>query len=279
MRVAPDVGGGLAKRWHTPVLSGTWPCVWAGEVGGGARGESARVPWSRAYGGRRAAVQRKWDAAGLRVQMVADLWAYFLPPRPVPILTSHRLAGPRNPGHACGGRGVVTNKPPTRACRGRGPEQPSVWALIDGRWGCSWIRCCAAENIPPERSPTETPRASADSGHMGALWTGPWSCRTTTTGAQSSIRRPWCPTHWRRPGHGRQGLRRPCPAPDGLRAGHREPSGRSQSARALTAWQGATIFAQTLADALGVAPADVQVVHSGGARAHGYGRGASRGLM
>ena len=42
-----------------------------------------------------AAVQRDGTLLGLRVQIVADLGAYFLLTTPtVPILTSHRLAGP-----------------------------------------------------------------------------------------------------------------------------------------------------------------------------------------
>jgi carbon-monoxide dehydrogenase large subunit len=72
-----------------------------------------------------AAVQHDGTILGMRVQIVADLGAYFLLSTPaVPFLAGHRIAGPyKTPAMRVEVVGVLTNKPPTGAYRGAGgPE-------------------------------------------------------------------------------------------------------------------------------------------------------------
>ena len=150
--VAPDVGGGfgekgglypeeiavpyLAIRLGRPVK---WVEErWANLLAFHGRGHTVDVE---------AAAQRDGTLLGLRVQIVADLGAYFLMSTPtVPLLTSHRLAGPyKTPAMHVEVRGVITNKPPTGAYRGAGG--PS------GHRQCSDGRAIAPRRPPYRHAP------------------------------------------------------------------------------------------------------------------------------
>ena len=128
--VAPDVGGGFGEKAalfpeevaipYLSIMLGR-PIKWM---------ESRRENML-AFHGRghtvdvEAAVTNDGTLLGIKVDILADLGAYFFMSTPtVPISTSHRITGPyRTPAMSVEVKGVVTNKTPTGAYRGAGgPE-------------------------------------------------------------------------------------------------------------------------------------------------------------
>ena len=141
-------------------------------------------------------MQRDGTLLGLRVQIVADLGAYFLLSTPtVPILTSHRLAGPyKTPAMHVEVRGVITNKPPTGAYRGAGAPEAAFCLertidLIARDLQLDPAAVRRSNFIPPEAFPSGTPTGPTRTtpGSMRPPWTAPWRCRTTTTGAPNLV--------------------------------------------------------------------------------------------
>ena len=128
--VAPDVGGGFGEKAalfpeevaipYLSIMLGR-PIKWM----------ESRQENMLAFHGRghtvdvEAAVTNDGTLLGLRVNILADLGAYFFMSTPtVPISTSHRITGPYStPAMSVAVKGVVTNKTPTGAYRGAGgPE-------------------------------------------------------------------------------------------------------------------------------------------------------------
>ena len=128
--VAPDVGGGFGEKAslfpeevvipYLSILLGR-PIKWTEN-----RQENMTAFHGRGHSVElEAAVKSDGTILGIRVNIVADLGAYFFLSTPtVPVLTTHRLTGPyRTPAMTVEVQGVVTNKPPTGAYRGAGgPE-------------------------------------------------------------------------------------------------------------------------------------------------------------
>ena len=128
--VAPDVGGGFGEKAslfpeevvipYLSILLGR-PIKWTEN-----RQENMTAFHGRGHSVElEAAVKSDGTILGIRVNIVADLGAYFFLSTPtVPVLTTHRLTGPyRTPAMTVAVQGVVTNKPPTGAYRGAGgPE-------------------------------------------------------------------------------------------------------------------------------------------------------------
>jgi aerobic carbon-monoxide dehydrogenase large subunit len=295
--VAPDVGGGFGEKGGMYAEELVIPYL-AMRLGRPVKWVEERWENMLAFHGRghtvdvEAAAQRDGTLLGLRVQIVADLGAYFLLSTPtVPILTSHRLAGPyKTPAMHVEVRGVITNKPPTGAYRGAGGPEAAFCLertidLIARDLQLDPAAVRRRNFIPPDAFPYETPTGlTYDSGQYE-----PTLDRALELSAYH---------HWRAqarqpglPGAPRIGV--------GLAtvvkgSGGRvprltdyarviiEPSGQITVQTGLSPHgQGtATIFAQMVADALGVTPADVQVVHSDTAIVPmGGGTAASRGLI
>jgi carbon-monoxide dehydrogenase large subunit len=144
--VAPDVGGGFGEKGGMYAEELVIPYL-AMRLGRPVKWVEERWENMLAFHGRghtvdvEAAAQRDGTLLGLRVQIVADLGAYFLLSTPtVPILTSHRLAGPyKTPAMHVEVRGVITNKPPTGAYRGAGGTEAAFFDRrlpdLEGRLG------------------------------------------------------------------------------------------------------------------------------------------------
>lgn len=128
--VAPDVGGGFGEKASLFPEEVVIPYI-AILLGRPIKWIENRQENMTAFHGRghsvelEAAVKSNGIILGIRVNIVADLGAYFFLSTPtVPVLTTHRLTGPyRTPAMNVEVQGVVTNKPPTGAYRGAGgPE-------------------------------------------------------------------------------------------------------------------------------------------------------------
>ena len=128
--VAPDVGGGFGEKASLFPEEVVIPYI-AILLGRPIKWIENRQENMTAFHGRghsvelEAAVKSNGIILGIRVNIVADLGAYFFLSTPtVPVLTTHRLTGPyRTPAMSVEVQGVVTNKPPTGAYRGAGgPE-------------------------------------------------------------------------------------------------------------------------------------------------------------
>jgi aerobic carbon-monoxide dehydrogenase large subunit len=176
--VAPDVGGGFGEKGGLYPEEVAIPYLaihlgrpvkwveerWANLLAFHGRGHTVEVE---------AAVQRDGSLLGLRVQIVADLGAYFLMSTPtVPLLTSHRLAGPyKTPAMHVEVRGVITNKPPTGAYRGAGGPEAAFCLertidLIARDLQLDPATVRRQNFIPPEAFPYETPTGlTYDSGN------------------------------------------------------------------------------------------------------------------
>ena len=128
--IAPDVGGGFGEKGavypeemlvpYLAVQLGR-PVKWLEDrqenmLAFQARGHTVDVE---------AAVANDGTIMGMKVQIVADLGAFFLSATPlVPMLAGQRIAGPyKTPAMRVEVKGVLTNKPPTGPYRGAGgPE-------------------------------------------------------------------------------------------------------------------------------------------------------------
>ena len=169
--VAPDVGGGFGEKGGMYSEEIVIPYL-AMRLGRPVKWVEERWENMLAFHGRghtvdvEAAVQRDGTLLGLRVQIVADLGAEFLLSTPtVPILTSHRLAGPyKTPAMHVEVRGVITNKPPTGAYRGAGGPEAAFCLertidLIARDLQLDRLQCGGEISFHPTLSPMRPPRA------------------------------------------------------------------------------------------------------------------------
>jgi carbon-monoxide dehydrogenase large subunit len=295
--VAPDVGGGFGEKGglypeeiaisYLAILLGR-PVKWVEErwenmLAFHGRGHTVDVE---------AAVKRDGTLLGLRVQIVADLGAYFLLSTPtVPILTSHRLSGPyQTPAMHVAVRGVITNKPPTGAYRGAGGPEAAFCLertidLIARDLQLDPAEMRRRNFIPPEAFPYATPTGlTYDSGEYE---------KTLDRALKLSDYHRWR-AQSRQPGDPGAPLVGIGLATVVKGSGGRvprltdyarvviEPSGHITVHTGVSPHgQGsATTFAQVVADELGVTPADVRVLHSDTAIVPtGGGTAASRGLV
>ena len=167
--VAPDVGGGFGEKASffpeeiaIPYISILLerPVKWVEDrqenmLAFHGRGHTVDV---------QAAVKNDGTLLGVKVDIVADLGAYFFMSTPtVPVLTSHRISGPyRTPAMNVAVQGVVTNKPPTGAYRGAGGPEAAycmerTMDLIAAELGMDPAEVRRKNFIPPESFPYETP--------------------------------------------------------------------------------------------------------------------------
>jgi carbon-monoxide dehydrogenase large subunit len=295
--VAPDVGGGFGEKGGLYPEEIAIPYL-AIRLGRPVKWVEERRENMLAFHGRghtvdvEAAVQRDGTLLGLRVQIVADLGAYFLMSTPtVPLLASHRLAGPyTTPAMRVEVRGVITNKPPTGAYRGAGGPEAAFCLertidLIATDLQLDPAAVRRKNFIPPEAFPYETPTGlTYDSGEYA---------KTLDRALDLSEYHRWR-AQSRQPGSPGgpligvglatvvkgSGGRVP-PLTDHARV-IIEPAGHITVHTGVSPHgQGsATTFAQVVADALGVTPAAVRVLHSDTAvLPAGGGTAASRGLV
>jgi carbon-monoxide dehydrogenase large subunit len=295
--VAPDVGGGFGEKGGLYPEEMAIPAL-AIRLGRPVKWVEERRENLLAFHGRghtvdvEAAVQRDGTLLGLRVQIVADLGAYFLLSTPtVPLLASHRLAGPyKTPAMHVEVRGVITNKPPTGAYRGAGGPEAAFCLertidLIARDLQLDPAAVRRKNFIPPEAFPYETPTGlTYDSGAYA---------KTLDRALELSAYHRWR-AYSRQPGapgaplvgvglatvvKGSGG--RVPPLTDHARV-IIEPSGSITVHTGVSPHgQGSeTTFAQVVADVLGVTPAEVRVLHSDTALLPaGGGTAASRGLV
>ena len=295
--VTPDVGGGFGEKG----------CLFPEEVaisylstrlGRPVKWVEDRRENQLAFHGRgytvdvEAAAQHDGTLLGIRVQIVADLGAYFLLSTPtVPVSTSHRLTGPyTTPAMRIEVQGVVTNKPPTGASRrAGGPEAAFCMErtvdLIARDLNLDPAEVRRKNLIPPDAFPYCTPTGiTYDSGQYEraldrALELSDyaiWRARSRHQG----------PTQAPRIGVGLATVVKGTGARTPNLAEHArviiEPSGRVLVYTGISPHgQGSeTTFAQIVADELGVTPADVQVLHGDtDDLPAGGGTSGSRGLI
>ena len=295
--VAPDVGGGFGEKGclfpeeivipYLAILLGR-PIKWIENrqenmVAFHGRGHSVEVE---------AAVKSDGTIQGIRVNIVADLGAYYFMSTPtVPVLTSHRLTGPyRTPAMSVEVTGVVTNKPPTGAYRGAGGPEAAFCMertidliALDLKLDPAEVR--RRNFIPPDAFPYDTPTGiTYDSGEYEAAFD-----RLLELGGYES----WREQSQRQSGDGDSliGV--------GLATVVKGSGARvtwlTEHARVIVNQAGevtihtglsphgqgtATTFAQMTADVLGVTPADVEVLHSDtDVLPEGGGTTGSRGLI
>jgi len=200
--VAPDVGGGFGEKGGLYPEEIAIPAL-AMRLGRPVKWVEERWANLLAFHGRghtvdvEAAAQQDGTLLGLRVQIVADLGAYFLMSTPtVPLLTSHRLAGPyKTPAMHVEVRGVITNKPPTGAYRGAGGPEAAFCLertidLIARDLQLDPVAVRRQNFIPPEAFPYETPTGlTYDSGHYEKTLDRALNCRSTTAGARTRVSR------------------------------------------------------------------------------------------
>jgi carbon-monoxide dehydrogenase large subunit len=295
--VAPDVGGGFGEKGGLYSEEIAIPYL-ALRLGRPVKWVEERRENMLAFHGRghtvdvEAAVQRDGALLGLRVQMVADLGAYFLLSTPtVPILTSHRLAGPyTTPAMRVEVQGVITNKPPTGAYRGAGGPEAAFCLertidLIASDLQLDPAAVRRRNFIPPTAFPYETPTGlTYDSGQYEpaldrALELSDYYRWRAQARQQRSPREPLVGVGLATVVKGSGGrdprltdYARVSIAPSGHITVYTGVSPHGQGS--------ATTFAQIAADVLGVTPADIQVVHSDTALVpSGGGTAASRGLV
>jgi carbon-monoxide dehydrogenase large subunit len=295
--VAPDVGGGFGEKGCLypeeviiPYLSMLLnrPIKWAEE----------RQENMTAFHGRghtidvEAAAKSDGTLLGIRVQIVADLGAYFLLSTPtVPVLTSHRLTGPyRTPAMSVEVQGIITNKPPTGAYRGAGGPEAAfcmerTMDLIAKDLGLDPVEVRRRNFIAPDTFPYETPTGiTYDSGNYGEAldralalsdyqyWKQQAQQRLSSTNTLIGVGLATVVK-----GSGARVIRltdhaRVIVDPSGRITVHTGVSPHGQGS--------ATTFSQVAADELGVTPGDVQVLHSDtDILPEGGGTSGSRGMI
>ncbi len=295
--IAPDVGGGFGEKGGVfpedvaiayLALCLRQPIKWVADrqenmLGFHGRGHVVDVE---------AAVQNDGSLLGIRLRIVADAGAYFGNSTPgPPYRASHRIIGPyKTPAARVEVLGVITNKPPTGAYRGAGgPESAFCMErtidLIAQELDLDPAEVRRKNFIPPEAFPYQTPTGlTYDSGNY---------VKAMDRALELADYRTWRATARRR---------KSLPGPligVGL-ATVIKMSGGSGDARVEEAWltiepsgsvvartgvsphgQGSeTAFAQIVADALGVRPDDVRVLHGDTAVVpSGGGTGSTRGTV
>ena len=295
--IAPDVGGGFGEKGSLFPEEIVVPYL-AMRLGRPVKWVEDRQENMVAFHGRghtvdmEAAVQADGVILGMRVKIVSDLGAYFLPGTPtVPRLTSYRLVGPyRTPAAEVELKGVVTNKPRTGAYRGAGGPEAAFCMertvdLVAQELGLDPAEVRRKNLIPPDAFPYETPTGLIyDSGNYEVTLD-----RALELSEYSS---------WRQ--RGNEGTAGNGPLIGvGIASVVKGSGGRGAQlvdyARLVIDQSGQidvytgvsphgqgteTTFAQIAADELGVTPADVNVLHGDtDALPGGGGTSASRGLV
>ena len=294
--IAPDVGGGFGEKGcmypeevAIPYLSILLnrPIRWVEDrqenmVAFHGRGHTVDME---------AAAKSDGTLLGIRVQIVADLGAYFLLSTPtVPVLTTHRLTGPyRTPAMSVEVKGVITNKPPTGAYRGAGGPEAAFCMertvdLIARDLGLDPVEIRRKNFIAPDAFPYETPTGiTYDSGNY-------WEALERAL--EMSDYQSWKEhIHQQRTGDTLIGIglatvvkgsgARVIRLTDHARV-IVDPSGQVTAHTGVSPHgQGSvTTFSQLVADALGVTPWDVQVLHSDtDILPEGGGTSGSRGMI
>jgi carbon-monoxide dehydrogenase large subunit len=295
--VAPDVGGGFGEKGclfpeevlvpYLAILLGR-PIKWV----------ESRQENMTAFHGRGHSVEVEAAASsegiilGIRVRIVADLGAYYLQSTPtIPVSTSHRLTGPYlTLAMSVEVQGVVTNKPPTGAYRGAGGPEAAFCMertidLIAQDLHLDPAEVRRRNFIPPGAFPYETPTGiTYDSGEYESAFD-----RALELAEYD---------RWRERARQR--------SKDGgpligvgvatvVKGSGARVTRLTENARVMVSQAGdvtvhtgvsphgqgtETTFAQITADALGVTPAHVAVLHSDtGVLPTGGGTGSSRGLI
>jgi len=295
--VAPDVGGGFGEKGclfpeevlvpYLAILLGR-PIKWVENrqenmTAFHGRGHSVEVE---------AAASSDGIILGIRVRIVADLGAYYLQSTPtIPVSTSHRLTGPYlTPAMSVEVQGVVTNKPPTGAYRGAGGPEAAFCMertidLIAQDLSLDPAEVRRRNFIPPGAFPYETPTGiTYDSGEYESAF---------DRALELSEYDRW-----------RERARQQSKDGDSLigvgvatvvKGSGARVTRLTENARVIVSQAGEvtvhtgvsphgqgteTTFAQITADALGVTPEQVQVLHSDtGVLPTGGGTGSSRGLI
>ena len=295
--VAPDVGGGFGEKGclfpeevaipYISVLLGR-PIKWME-----SRQENMLAFHGRGYSVElTAAVKNDGTLLGIKVDIVADLGAYYLMSTPtIPVLTTHRLTGPyRTPAMRVEVRGVVTNKTPTGAYRGAGGPEAAFCMertidLIAADLNLDPAEVRRRNFIARDAFPYETPTGiTYDTGNYEAVFDRSlemadyeaWRQRSAegrvaggpligvglaTVVKGSGARTIFLTDH-----------ARVIIEPSGEVTVHTGVSPHGQGTE--------TTFAQITADELGIAPGDVRVLHSDtGILPAGGGTSGSRGLI
>ena len=295
--VTPDVGGGFGEKG----------CLFPEEVAISylATHLGRPIKWIEnrrenqlAFHGRghtvdmEAAAKNDGTLLGMRVQIVADLGAYFLLSTPtVPVSTSHRLTGPyTTPAMRVEVHGVVTNKPPTGAYRGAGGPEAAFCMertidLIAQDLHLDPAEVRRKNLIPSHAFPYCTPTGiTYDSGQYEQALDRALELSDYATWRERS--RQQGPTQESRIGVGLATVVKGTGARTPNLAEHArviiDPPGRIRVYTGISPHgQGSeTTFAQIVADELGVTPADVHVLHGDtDDLPAGGGTSGSRGLI
>ncbi len=298
VRVAcPDVGGGFGEKGCFFPEELAIPYL-AMKTGRPIKWVESRQENMLCFHGRghsidmEAAAQSDGTLLGIRVKVTADLGAYFFMSTPtVPILTSHRLTGPyRTPAMSVEVVGVTTNKSVTGAYRGAGGPEAAFCMeravdLVARELGLDPAEVRRRNFIPAGAFPYETPTGIIyDSGEYAEAFDrsleisgyDEWRERSrrqsesdealigvgiATVVKGSGAKVTFLEEHAR------------CiVGPDGDVEVHTGISPHGQGTE--------TIFAQVVADQLGIAPGDVRVRHSDSdILPAGGGTSASRGVI
>ena len=294
--IAPDVGGGFGEKG----------CMYPEEVAipylsillnRPIRWTEDRQENMTAFHGRghtvdmEAAAKSDGTLLGIRVRIVADLGAYFLLSTPtVPVLTTHRLTGPyRTPAMSVEVQGVITNKPPTGAYRGAGGPEAAFCMertvdLIARDLGLDPVEIRRKNFIAPDAFPYETPTGiTYDSGNYGKALERvlelsdyqSWKEQAQQQRTGDTLIGVGLATVVK--GSGARVIRltdhaRVIVDASGQVTAHTGVSPHGQGS--------VTTFSQLVADALGVTPWDVQVLHSDtDILPEGGGTSGSRGMI
>ena len=295
--IAPDVGGGFGEKAslfpeevvipYLSILLGR-PIKWTEN-----RQENMTAFHGRGHSVEmEAAVKSDGTILGIRVDIVADLGAYFFLSTPtVPVLTTHRLTGPyRTPAMTVEVRGVVTNKPPTGAYRGAGGPEAAFCMertidLIALDLGLDPAEVRRRNFIASDAFPHDTPTGiTYDSGDYETAFARALELSEYDKWRERSRNQP-------RGGDSLIGVGIATVVKGSgakvITLGEHSRVMIDQSGE-VTVHTGvsphgqgtATTFAQMTADMLGVTPADVQVLHSDtDILPAGGGTGASRGMI
>ena len=294
---SPDVGGGFGEKAsffpeeiaipHIAMVLGR-PVKWIEDrqenmLAFHGRGHTVDVE---------AAVKNDGTLLGVNVKIVADLGAYCLMATPtVPVLTTHRIAGPyRTPAMSVEVKGVVTNKPSTGPYRGAGGPEAAFCMertidMIAAELGMDPADVRRKNFIPPDAFPYDTPTGiTYDSGDYKkafdlALEMSDYQGWREKSREQASAGAPLIGVGIATvvKGSGGRVIRltdhaRVIIDASGQVTVHTGVSPHGQGTE--------TTFAQMTADVLGVTPADVRVLHSDtDILPHGGGTSGSRGLI
>ena len=295
--VCPDVGGGFGEKGCFFPEEISIPYL-AMKLGRPIKWVESRQENMLCFHGRghsidmEAAAKRDGTLLGIRVQITADLGAFFFMSTPtVPILTSHRLTGPyRTPAMSVEVVGVATNKSVTGAYRGAGGPEAAFCMeravdMIAQQLELDPAEVRRRNFISPEAFPYDTPTGiTYDSGDYTAVFDRSlemagyreWKERArqhaesggsligvglATVVKGSGAKVTFLEEH-----------ARVIIGPQGEVEAHTGISPHGQGTE--------TTFAQVAADELGIAPGDIRVRHSDSAvLPAGGGTSASRGLI